>query len=238
MCTSWWEQEVYYYYWQQQRKSKSFASYPSCHFIGLAHGKKSACQAGEFWSGFDPWVGKIPLEKGVATHSRILAWRIPWTEEPWQAAVMELQRVGHDWATDTFTSILKYFRRDFRGTVWCFFLSVLAPASLWDEHLGPCPTSVTENPHGLGSGSRCCRDWLAASPLFGFTLRGSRAAPVLTACPSGWSRREPSIPPDLQDPFLLHPHLSWPCPPPYLLCYFLPPVSSFPFSIFPWVLPP
>ena len=34
----------------------------------------------ETW--FNPWVGKIPLEKGMATHSTILAWRIPWTEEP------------------------------------------------------------------------------------------------------------------------------------------------------------
>jgi len=32
--------------------------------------------------GFDPWVGKIPLEKEMATHSSILTWRIPWTEEP------------------------------------------------------------------------------------------------------------------------------------------------------------
>ena len=31
--------------------------------------------------GFDPWVEKIPLEKEMATHSGILAWRIPWTEE-------------------------------------------------------------------------------------------------------------------------------------------------------------
>ena len=29
-----------------------------------------------------PWVRKIPLEEGMATHSSILAWRIPWTEEP------------------------------------------------------------------------------------------------------------------------------------------------------------
>ena len=29
--------------------------------------------------GFDPWIGKIPLKKGKATHSSILAWRIPWT---------------------------------------------------------------------------------------------------------------------------------------------------------------
>ena len=31
---------------------------------------------------FNPWVGKLPLEKETATHSRILAWEIPWTEEP------------------------------------------------------------------------------------------------------------------------------------------------------------
>ena len=31
---------------------------------------------------FDPWVGKIPLEKEIATHPSILAWEIPWIEEP------------------------------------------------------------------------------------------------------------------------------------------------------------
>ena len=30
----------------------------------------------------NPWVDKIPLEKGMASHSSILVWRIPWTEEP------------------------------------------------------------------------------------------------------------------------------------------------------------
>ena len=37
-----------------------------------------------------------PLEKGMATHSRILAWRIPRTEEPGGLQSMELQRVGND----------------------------------------------------------------------------------------------------------------------------------------------
>ena len=37
-----------------------------------------------------------PLEKGMATHSRILAWRIPWTEEPGGLQSMGSQRVGHD----------------------------------------------------------------------------------------------------------------------------------------------
>ena len=37
-----------------------------------------------------------PLEKGMATHSSILAWRIPWAEEPGRLQSMGLQRVGHD----------------------------------------------------------------------------------------------------------------------------------------------
>ena len=40
-----------------------------------------------------------PLEKGTATHSSILAWRIPWTEEPGGLQSMGWQRVGHDWVT-------------------------------------------------------------------------------------------------------------------------------------------
>ena len=37
-----------------------------------------------------------PLEKGMATHSRILAWRIQWTKEPGRLESMGLQRLGHD----------------------------------------------------------------------------------------------------------------------------------------------
>ena len=39
-----------------------------------------------------------PLEKGMATHSSILAWRIPWTEEPGGLQSMGSQRVVHDWS--------------------------------------------------------------------------------------------------------------------------------------------
>ena len=38
-----------------------------------------------------------PLEKDMATHSSILAWRIPWTEEPGRLQSTGSQRVGHDW---------------------------------------------------------------------------------------------------------------------------------------------
>ena len=44
-----------------------------------------------------------PLEKGIATHSNSLAWRIPWTEEPGGLQSMGSQRVRHDCATNTFT---------------------------------------------------------------------------------------------------------------------------------------
>ena len=44
-----------------------------------------------------------PLEKGLATHSSILAWRIPRTEEPGRLPSMGLQRVGHDGMINTFT---------------------------------------------------------------------------------------------------------------------------------------
>ena len=63
--------------------------------IGLpcgSDGKKSACNAGD--PGCLGW--EDPLEKVMATHSNILAQRIPWTEEPGGLQSMGLQRVGHD----------------------------------------------------------------------------------------------------------------------------------------------
>ena len=55
---------------------------------------------------WETWVGSLdwdPLEKEMAIRSSILAWRIPWTEEAGRLQSMGLQRVGHDWATNTFT---------------------------------------------------------------------------------------------------------------------------------------
>ena len=42
-----------------------------------------------------------PLEEGMATHSSILAWRIPWTVEPDELQSMGSQRVGYNWVTNT-----------------------------------------------------------------------------------------------------------------------------------------
>ena len=55
----------------------------------------------------ETWVQSLgqedALEKEMATHSSILAWRIPWTEEPGELHCIGLQRVGHNWATNIFT---------------------------------------------------------------------------------------------------------------------------------------
>ena len=52
----------------------------------------------------ETWVRSLcredPLEEGMATHSSMLAWRIPWTEEPGGLQSMGLQRVGHDGMTE------------------------------------------------------------------------------------------------------------------------------------------
>ena len=51
----------------------------------------------------ETWVQSLGwedlLEKEMATHSSVLAWKIPWTEEPGRLQSMRLQRVGHDWMT-------------------------------------------------------------------------------------------------------------------------------------------
>ena len=49
----------------------------------------------------DPWVGqKDPLEKEMATHCSIIAWEIPWAEEPSGLQSMGSQRVGYNLATE------------------------------------------------------------------------------------------------------------------------------------------
>ena len=67
-----------------------------------------ACQVAQWWRIRLPvqetWFLSLgqedPLEEEMPTHSSILAWEIPWTEEPEGLQSVELQRVGHDWASE------------------------------------------------------------------------------------------------------------------------------------------
>ena len=86
-----------------------------------------AMQETQVWS--QGW--EDPLEKEMVTHSSILAWRIPWTEEPNRLQSMESQRVGHDWVTNILYCISQVSlvvknspanAEDLRDTSWIFGL--------------------------------------------------------------------------------------------------------------------
>ena len=93
---------------------------------------------------------EVPLEKGMATHSSILAWRIPWTEKPGRLQSMGSQRVRHDWATNTCAHLLRtaIFLSQIRPHLslkscksWILVISIRMPC----RHLKPCK-SVTKVP--------------------------------------------------------------------------------------------
>ena len=86
-------------------------------YIGLpcnSEGEVSACNAVE--PGSSPGLGRSSgeLEKGMAIHTSILAWRISWSEDHSRLQSMGLQRVRHDWATKT-TNYYYTLQRSFPG---------------------------------------------------------------------------------------------------------------------------
>ena len=88
-------------------------------FPGGSDSKVSACNAGDMVWSMDQ---EDLLEKEMATHSSILAWRIPWTEEPGKLQYMGSQRVRHDWTTNI-TLLLHYIYNCLHG-VFITFSSV------------------------------------------------------------------------------------------------------------------
>ena len=109
-----------------------------------------------------------PLEKEMATHSSILAWKIPWMEEPGGLQTMGLQRVGHNWATSLllFTSLKPLSQ----------FLVLGEPRQRPEKAMAPHSSTLawkvtwTEEPGGLQSmGSRRVgHDWATSLSLFTF----------------------------------------------------------------------
>ena len=81
---------------QSQTRLKRLSSSSSSGLLRWLSGKESTCQSRRLRRcGFNL---EDPLEEEMATHSGILAWKIPWTEEPGRLQYMVSQRVGHDWA--------------------------------------------------------------------------------------------------------------------------------------------
>ena len=81
-------------------------------FPGGTSGKEPACQCRRHK---EMWVWPLgwgdPLEEGMATHSSVLAWRIPRTEEPGGLQSMVSQRVGHDWSNLACAHVGDVFRK-------------------------------------------------------------------------------------------------------------------------------
>ena len=87
-------------------------------------GKEPACQCrGCKICGFDSWVRKIPWRS--KWHPSILAWNIPWAEEPGGLWTMGPPRVGHDWVTEhMFTVSAPFVEKTILSLLYC-----LAPES-------------------------------------------------------------------------------------------------------------
>ena len=81
----------------------------------------------------ETWVQSLgqeyPLEKEMATYSNVLAWRIPWTEEPGRLQSMESQRVRHNWMTNIFTFTVFDYSND-QGALLAFSLQWKGEAKL------------------------------------------------------------------------------------------------------------
>ena len=76
------------------------------------------------------WVRSLgredPLEKGMATHSRILFWRIPWTEKPGKLQSIGLQKVSYDWSKLVRTHQWEVIFILYLGLDWILWLISLA----------------------------------------------------------------------------------------------------------------
>ena len=87
------------------------------------------------------WVRSLSredsLEKGIATHSSILAWRIPWRAEPGGLQSKGSQRAGHDWSdlARTYTLAGRFFTSELPRKPICIYMKVsqscLTPATPW-----------------------------------------------------------------------------------------------------------
>ena len=112
-------------------------------FPGGSDGKESAYKAGDPGSILG-WEG--PLEMEMATHSSILAWKIPWTEEPGRLQSMGSQRVGHDWAT-SLSFFLFSLCMGYQDWPSC---THIVPQVFWEALKGlPSPPKATAKSNGL-----------------------------------------------------------------------------------------
>ena len=103
-----------------------------------------------------------PLEKEMATHSSLLAWRIPWTEEPGGLQSTGFQRVGHHWATNTLSIMCRNFI-----SIWCIINKIFK--RIWTLSLA---TIIIRTP------KRKLEELRAKAIKFVFLQQGARGKPI------------------------------------------------------------
>ena len=84
-----------------------------------------------------------PLEKKMAAHSSILAWKIPWTAELGRLLSMGSQRVGHDWVTSLSLFTFMHWRRKWQPT------PVFLPGESQGQEPGGLPSMGQQQQHDL-----------------------------------------------------------------------------------------
>ena len=122
-----------------------------------------------------------PLEKGMATHYSILAWRIPWTEKTGGLQSMGSQKVRHDWVTNTSLS-WEYLRKCMLGTEKAWTMTQgMQSAQCKEKIWPPNQEERSQNSRGLvgpdekfGFYCKCSR-----SLFIGFSARGNHMISTL-----------------------------------------------------------
>ena len=106
----------------QHHRSKASILWSSAFFIvQLSHpymttGKTIALTTWTFVGKLSLLFSMLSRAKAMAPHSSILAWKIPWTEEPGRLQTMGSRRVGHDWATSLSLFPFMHWRRKWQPT--------------------------------------------------------------------------------------------------------------------------
>jgi len=106
------------FFWVQDSSIQRFSSLAGSSqtngVLLIAQSVKNLSAIQETWVRFLGWEDM--LEKEMETHSSILAWRIPWTEEPGRLQSMGSQRVGHDRVTSLSLFTFMHWRRKWQPT--------------------------------------------------------------------------------------------------------------------------
>ena len=138
----------------RSRIARSYGSFG--HIRGSVVKNPLALQETQVWS-----LGREDaLEEGMAAHSSILAWRIPWTEEPGGLQSIRSQRVGHDWSDWAHMHTHGSFMSKFEELLNCFpqwlYHFTITPAMFYFLH------SLVNTCYFLSYFSHICGDKMAS----------------------------------------------------------------------------